>query len=255
MKNVVFYLMTSLALSMGLESCVRVVYNSDSERGDTHFTGIEYSIDDYDAQSYVLGGGTLSEPVRSLDIDWLFGNVVLQSWDGQEVQLVESNEGHDVLDSIQQMCRKLDSDGKLQVRFCRPGEVPFSDENCEKELIVRVPAKVKLDRIYINGVDSDVKLSNMNCGQLMINVVSGDSDIEEGEFDKAELTSVSGDVEILDARCKKLSVDNISGDVFLKNIVGCDAISANTVSGDIVVRGVCECVVDVKAIDGDVRFE
>jgi DUF4097 and DUF4098 domain-containing protein YvlB len=91
---------------------------------------------------------------------------------------------------------------------------------------------------YIFGINSrESKLyigvpENYN-GDFIIDVVSGDINIEEVTLGNFDVESVSGNVNIMDSKLDKVNFDSVSGDIKIENFEIMNYASFESVSGNV----------------------
>lgn len=114
-------------------------------------------------ERYSVGDATLSQPVSSISVDWLFGNVDIVYSDDSAVRIHEEmQEGFLPLTDSLQMRYYVDEEGELEIQYCGHGKYRYGDlKNIRKHLVVEVPRSTVLDDIDIDGVEAGVIIENV----------------------------------------------------------------------------------------------
>ncbi len=207
--------------------------------------------------------------VRSLDLDWVSGAVLVEHWDGEEILVREDSASS--LSESQRMRWKL-SGGTLSVLFCADGQMSVPD----KALIVLLPrdyspkaldadavsASVTVFELAVDGgIDADttsgeVRVKNCICASLDVDTTSGAVTVEETTIAGAlDADSTSGAISVSGCACAAIDADTISGKVSVEKTAIAGTVEADTTSGDIVLRDLSDgCKADVNTISGQVEL-
>lgn len=94
-----------------------------------------------------------------------------------------------------------------------------------------IPKKL-LETLEVDMVSGDTKLENLTVNELGIDTVSGDVDGEQLNFKKSNIESTSGDVTLKNFN-GKLNVDTTSGDITLTKAALTESLELDTTSGNI----------------------
>lgn len=100
-------------------------------------------------------------------------------------------------------------------------------------------ANATLDAFIGSAVSGDVSVKNSNIkGDLILNSVSGDAEVQDCDADYAELSTVSGDLNGVEFYPKRLALKSVSGDIEIKNrrTDNVEIVRKSTVSGSISIR-------------------
>ena len=121
-------------------------------------------------ERYSLGGVSLGQPVSSINIDWYCGDVDIRYYDGSDVRVYERSDS--TLPDYLQMRYRLNSDGELDIRFCKSGKYRNGElNNLNKLLIVEVPRGIDLAEIELDGVEVRMTIEQVVSRQLTVDGV------------------------------------------------------------------------------------
>ena len=132
--------------------------------------------------------------IDSLSIDWVGGDIKLQSYDGDEILIKEVS---DETLNEQNCLRYRVSGGNLSVDYCRDSvAISFSDDEGvpAKKLIVKMPRELatNLSRLSVDTVSSDIILKKLTVEELEISTTSGSIFAEGLKSDSANVDTISG---------------------------------------------------------------
>ena len=124
-------------------------------------------------ERYSVGDATLSRPVSSISVDWLFGNVDIVYSDDSAVRIHEEmQEGFLPLTDSLRMRYYVDEEGELEIQYCGHGKYRYGDlKNIRKHLVVEVPRGKVLDEISIDGVETGVIVGQVLSRELTVDGV------------------------------------------------------------------------------------
>ena len=194
---------------------------------DTNSFGfISTYYDDEELYSVCYGRTEITEEINKLDINWVDGNISVDTHDGDEIIINE----YGVTDEDSRL-RYLVRDNKLIIqprkseRFISDGSIP------KKDLVVLIPksmasllslevdnisgeikiAAVEARSVRVESVSAEIYISGVTANELDLEIVSADIDAE-GSFDNIAIESVSGNTKITSAVCpRELEADAVSG--------------------------------------------
>lgn len=157
----------------------------------------------YDASGYETGGGTVAGVIRSVEIDWLAGDVILTvSEDDRYASVSETAEGG--LGTAEQVRWLLDGDGVLHIRSRAPANVLLG-ATPSKELVVRLPEEMAgaLEKVTVSAAQGEVILEGLTAESVALPDVSGSAYLTDcrmtsvflkvGGAVRADLTAVPED--------------------------------------------------------------
>lgn len=189
------------------------------------------SIFNYENESdYTIGGASVpADSVNSLSVDWVNGSITVNPSidDSSEITFTESNAKNEDL-----TLRYMVENGTLKIKFCKSHIGINSLKDCNKDLMITVPAKV-FSELDIDSVSAEVNINSINASKLEIDNVSG-LITAKGEYNIIDIDNVSGDASISNtSKTGSVDIDTFSGD-FTMNIphdIGGFVVNYDSVSG------------------------
>ena len=170
-----------------------------------------------------------SASVRTIQIDWLSGEIDIRTGDVDTVTVTETAPSNS---EYAMYCRQ--SGDKLEISACRDTFISVKGINgsLKKDLTVLLPRNLSLKTLVIDSASSDITVTDMEIAGADINTTSGVSRFVNCVLGELELDTASGDLSyegILD----NLEVDAASAKVTViaRNVP--DAIDVDTASGDL----------------------
>ena len=124
-------------------------------------------------ERYSVGDATLSQPVSSISVDWLFGDMEILYTDDSAVRIHEEmQEGFLPLTDSLRMRYYVDDEGMLEIQCLGQGKYRYGDlQNLRKHLVVEVPRGTVLDDIDIDGVETGVTVGQVLSRELTVDGV------------------------------------------------------------------------------------
>lgn len=174
-------------------------------------------------------------PDARLAISGLGGEVVVRTWNRNEMRVVADHSSRETLD-----IRTSGSVVRVGVksRWGTPRAVEYT---------ITLPATMSVE---VNGTYMDVDARGVR-GTVQIETVQGDVYVEGGEgFVNA--VSVQGDVDVRNAR-GRVRVETTNGEIRVRNVIG--EISAETVNGEVDLEMVDSRSVEAVTVNGDIRYD
>lgn len=205
--------------------------------------------------------------VDSVDLDWIAGDVRVQTYDGGEITFSETAV---VGIGADKALRWGIEDGTLYIQYCPPqtaGDLPV------KSLTLLLPAALaeKLDSFSFSGTSSQLEATGLTARSLSAAGVSGaltfaDADAQRvtlssvsgtmgfsGGFTQLDASSTSGDVVIDTAESGSVSVSTVTGRVTVRGFIS--DVTANTTSGNVELdTDPCPGRVKIGTVSGSVRL-
>jgi len=172
-------------------------------------TSIEYYDD---ASRYSVGGGSISEEIHSLEINWMSGEVKISAYDGEVITFSETG-----AKTEDQKMRYLAERGVLRIQYQASGiNIGWP---ASKTLEVKIPRGMAQ-----NLKNGDVELAGANA---TLNGLG---------FASFEIETASGNVTATDSAFARLEADTASGDYRLENCA-IDSVEMSAASGDTTIDG------------------
>ena len=172
---------------------------------------------DYDyAELYTMGGGEIKGAVSDIDIDWLDGQVNIQYFDGENVEISETSAKS--LNEKTTMYHYLDNDGELHIAYCKSGKHKAGTfKGLKKTLLVKIPRNTKLQDISIESVGADITFDTILCDKIDCEVVSVNMLFNQVVCNKIDIESVSSDsiTGYFSTLPKAIDIESVSGKVTL----------------------------------------
>lgn len=124
-------------------------------------------------ERFSVGDATLQQPISSISVDWLFGDIEILYTDDSAVRIHEEiQEGFLPLTDSLRMRYYVDEEGELEIQYCGHGKYRYGDlKNIRKHLVVEVPRSIVLDDIDIDGVETGVIIKNVLSRELAVDGV------------------------------------------------------------------------------------
>ncbi len=216
-------------------SVVLVILAGVFAAGMFNVGGYTYS----DPDSYEIGGGTVAETVRDIEIHWVAGDIeILPAEEG--VTEITVKEDYDGADPDYRLRYRV-FDGELTIQYCQSAWRINANNVPAKKLTVLVPQAMldtlgeveidtvdsaitfrgRADELAIEGVEGKVTASGY-IGKLNIDGMDAQVDftgtLGEGDFDGVDITAVLR----LDS-VRELDIDGVSQDVtvyFAEGVTG-----------------------------------
>lgn len=199
------------------------------------------------AGNYAPGDFETTDAIDTLLIDWNSGSVDVSYHDKNTVSVTETCNVE--LNDSQKVQTWLD--GKtLHIRFSKSGE-PFTLNNAEKHLDIKLPKGTELEKLDYDGSSAGASFSEITAKTFDIDTSSGAVQLtgcsadtfefdassgkimleQKGESDKIAADASSGDITITADKVKEIKTDTSSGKVKI-NVGEADTVSTNSSSGD-----------------------
>ena len=218
--------------------------------------------------NYHTGEGTITEPVRNLEIDWTSGVISIEYHNDDSVILRES--ANKKISRGRQMQWELDGD-TLRIRYDKPGIHLFSFmPGLRKELTLTLPEGIALKNAGISATSGEIHIPQMQAEELKLDVTSGEIiaateaqnvnceatsgliQLEtSGEAEKISASATSGSISITAENADNITTDMTSGDVCV-DVKKAGAVKASVTSGDILLKAGSLETLDVDGTSGDV---
>lgn len=185
------------------------------------------------ADKYASGDTEINGSIRSLDVHWVSGKVIIATHSGNQVTLRET--AARALSEDEKFQWWVDGD-TLRVQFTKPGirlNMPG------KELTLTLPEGIDLENVKIEATSGEIEIPALKTDTLKLGVTSG-SIQATAEAKKAEIGSTSGKHRIrLTGETESVRISATSGDIQLEADKA-GSIDAGSTSGRISVTA-AEC--------------
>ncbi len=184
-------------------------------------TSIEYYDD---PESYSIGSGSVSGELNRLEIDWQSGSISIVTYDGDEIELKET----DVSNTNQKMRYRLQN-GVLSVHYQASGiniSSPIS-----KKLEIRIPQEIALTSAALELSAADTTLQGLTIDRLEIESASGNLTAEDCTFNAVESESASGNFTFKNCLIDSIETEAASGNTKIEGSIG--KLTHSSASGDL----------------------
>ena len=122
-------------------------------------------------ERYSAGDATIAQPIRSLSVNWLCGDVDILYSDTPEVRIYEKADTSLTYDL--RLRYYVDDEGELEIQYCANGKYQFDDlKALRKHLYIELPRDMNLDDIEIDGVDVRVAVWRVQHRKLNVDGVN-----------------------------------------------------------------------------------
>ena len=151
--------------------------------------------------------------IRELEIEWVSGNILIQSGDVEEIQISES--GVTDADYVMQVRQKEE---KLSIAFTQ-GTQSFLGlgihGELSKDLTVVVPASWACEDLEIDVASAKVEIQGLTIRDLEFNGASGECNFTDCTVDSLDVNTASGDV-YFTGRLRDFDCEAASASVYAK---------------------------------------
>lgn len=172
---------------------------------------------------------------RAIDIEWVSGQVNVELYDGEGIQLSETM--MDGSDAALKMEWQVNEDkGTLDIR----SQPQLMSATEEKRLVVRLPRSLVLHGLDIKTVSAGVSVDltdedTLSLSELDVTSVSGAISVYAANAGEISLSTTSGSISG-SVRTQKLEADSVSGSIDLALDIMPTELEAETSSGSIVMQ-------------------
>lgn len=206
------------------------------------FGGVFYD----DPDSYTVGKSEYRGASGGLDIDieWNYGNVSFEAYDGEEIKLDDNYNGDE-----ENMMRSKLVGNKLIVKYCRSG-VRFFSSIPEKDLTVYIPESLisELGKIKIRSASSSIDAEGIVAKTLDIDTASGKLSLRNSEIGEIDIDCASTEIDI-EGVFNDIDIDTASGGVRISGNVG--SLEVDSASGNVIFDGGTVRDISVGSASGD----
>ena len=172
---------------------------------------------------------------RAIDIEWVSGQVNVELYDGQGIELSETMmDGSDV--ALKMEWQVNEDKGTLDIR----SQPQLMSATEEKRLVVRLPRSLVLHGLDIKTVSAGVSVDltdedTLTLQELDVTSVSGEISVYAANAGEISLSTTSGSISG-SVRTQKLEADSGSGSIDLALDIMPTELEAETSSGSIVMQ-------------------
>ena len=182
-----------------------------------------------DADSYILGSGNAdAETIKHIDVDWIDGNVFVDSSTSNKISFHETY-GSDITDDLKM--HYLISGNTLYIKFAKSTKSLIYNGS-KKNLYITIPNTITLD--------------SFEC-----NTVSSSTTIKELIADTIHIDSVSGTIDCYNLKSKYITLDSTSGNIYSKTVSTTEFYIEST-SGKVNIENVKSSTLDIETTSGNI---
>ena len=209
------------------------------------FNTFSYQYDN--ASEYKPGDREIDEKVTKINIDYVSGDVTINTHDSDKVSVKETA-NIDLRDP--QKVHTWVNDGTLYVRFCQSiKRINFT--NIHKKLELTLPSSQDLEDVTVEVSSGNLNCTGITSGSFTSHLSSGNltcKDITAGGFD-AKLSSGNANV---DGSGKNIKIKASSGNINIKQSGDCSSMTIDSSSGNITTEADKVSKMDVHASSGNI---
>ena len=200
-------------------------------------------------ERYTVGGASLTDSVKHLEIQWLTGCVEIQRGDGNRIEFEETAD------------RKLSDDltlrwwldgETLHIKFCNTGRWDIG--NLQKTLKVTLPHDQLLESAKITTVSADIEAPELYTREINWSTTSGGMTAQLFDTEHIDVRTVSGTVDLNSyADAKEVEAVSTSGDISLDlGIV--EDLNVGTVSGKVQIAAAKSAQSELESTSGAIAL-
>lgn len=179
--------------------------------------------------AYNIGGASLRQTVRDIEVDWSAGEVDIVYYDGDAIEFSET--ANRTLNDNTSLCYYTQGD-TLHIRFMT-GEKHFWD-NLSKTLTLRLPRSLTLDDLDVETASASVKAEELRAREVDIETASGTVQVKaSGITNGFSAQSASGAVTAELTGLREIDIETTSGSIQLTAPGTLDKTDLETTSGSI----------------------
>lgn len=181
------------------------------------------------SEEYSIGGASIRQAVRDVEVDWAAGEVDIVYNDGDAVEFSET--ANHTLNNNTSLCYYLEGD-TLHIRFMR-GEKHIWD-NLSKTLTLSLPRSLALDDLEVECASASVKADELYAREVNIETSSGSVQVQAaGITDSFSAQTASGSVDAELSGLRKIDIETTSGGIRLTAPGTLEKVELETTSGSI----------------------
>lgn len=184
------------------------------------------TLSDNKAEQYTAGGGTVTEPIKNLEIQWVSGSVEICQ--GTEDQVTFRETADRVLSDDFVMGWRLEGE-TLYIDFCAANS--WTLDIPDKALTVTLPQDLVLESVQVTTTSATFHAPALQAREVVCDTTSGDLTAQLLGTETIQVNTVSGAVEVtaLDD-AKQVKTATTSGNVNL-TLGYADQLDVTTISG------------------------
>lgn len=181
---------------------------------------------------YNIGGGNISDPINTVEVDWVSGKIDIAVYDG-DTTVIDENE----IEDEDYKLRYRVENGKLTVHSEKSGISFGVIKRPKKELTIKIPRAYaeNLRALKINSTSAEINLNGLTVSETAeIDTVSGRVAASDFNAASLECDTVSGDIKV-SGTIESFDLDSTSGSAEITTAVPLKKLETDTVSGNVTV--------------------
>lgn len=212
--------------------------------------GGETLFSDNAAEQYTAGGGTVTEPIKNLEIQWVSGSVEICQ--GTEDQVTFRETADRALSDDLVMGWRLEGE-TLSITFCAANS--WTLDIPDKALTVTLPQDLVLESVQVTTTSAEVYAPALQAREVACDTTSGDLTAQLLGTETIQVNTVSGSVEVtaLDD-AKQVKAATTSGNVNL-TLGYADQLDVTTISGETRITAAQCRQTDLNSTSGNVTLD
>lgn len=200
-------------------------------------------------ERYTVGGASLTDPVKHLEIQWLTGHVEIQRSDGDRVEFEETADRQ--LSDDLTMRWWLDGE-TLHIKFCNTGRWDIG--NLQKTLTVTLPNDLPLESAKITTLSADIEAPELTVNEIDWSTTSGGMTAQLLDTEHIDARTISGTMDLTSyADAKEVEADSTSGSISL-NLGIVEDLDVGTVSGKVQIAAVKSAQTELDSTSGAIAL-
>ena len=182
------------------------------------YANYEFGQQDYyyeGSEAFIAGDANLdASNLKSIEIDWLNGDVEIVAYDGTEIQIFESNSPSRNDDKLHY---HLNKSGYLQVKYFSSRQNAGIYQKVEnKKLTIKVPQSINLKDLQITVTTGNASFENISIeDKLYITVITGNVDLNNCKVNRLFCDVTTGNISDNNSSVQQLEVGVVTGDMSL----------------------------------------
>ena len=213
--------------------------------------GVNINLSNYiynNEDQYSVGGATVNDTVKNIEIDWISGDIDIKHYDGEGISISEQSKKEISENLTMRYCVEEDT---LKIKFAASGKWNFNA--LSKRLTILIPKGMELTDIEIDTVSSVVRATEIECRDLTVDTVSAAVILDKCAIEDIDIETVSGIVRADVTEINHISIETVSGKATVK-AKAINMLHSETVSGGIEITGDSLGRAYLETISGDVTI-
>lgn len=170
-----------------------------------------YNLGKKDLAAYTLGGASLQQKIADIDIEWLDGDVVIEYYDGAEVQFSETADKP--LDSLTTLCYRVDG-SQLAICYGKGRDLKKGKaSDLSKKLLIRLPQGISLGDVSVEGVNTHLDMHDIVCQDIEVDGVDMQVCLAGVTCEDIDGDGVDMSIDLSDVCCKSINADGMNAHI------------------------------------------